>query len=157
MPRKTSKQKKKWSMYPSLHSDITDLLEEDGITFGFYGNDTDTGAIRDYDTNIMGRFNCYNSKCKSDGWSSKMIAIRIRLYSGNKYNARVYHQHCKTCKSISRPVLDASYAERVAYRLRKWKGIAQEVPDHSEESKGPHHTHLCEGCKDGHCTYLKRG
>lgn len=52
---------------------------------------------------------------------------------------------------ISKPILDDSYAERIAYRLRKWSGIELEPPGFSGQSKGPHEKKFCEGCKSGHC------
>jgi hypothetical protein len=40
---------------------------------------------------------------------------------------------------LSKPILDDSYVERVAYRLKKWCGVELERPE------------FCEGCKAGHC------
>jgi len=40
----------------------------------------------------MGRFKCLNEVCPKAGWASKMIAITIRMYPEQQYNARVYHQ-----------------------------------------------------------------
>ena len=142
---------KSWSTYPMLHDQVSSLLENDGLSFSFHAFDDTMGAIRDYDTHIMGRFTCRNKRCSSSGWSSKKIAMTIRLYAGNQYNARVYHQRCERCSSISKPTLDDSYAQRVAYRLKKWHGIELEPPPHSSQSKGPHQSALCEGCRDGHC------
>lgn len=139
-------------MFPDLHDNVATLLESSGLDFVFHQQDEDYGSTRDYDTNIMGQFKCRNRSCWSKGWSSKMIAITIRMYGENEYNARVYHQRCKNCNQLSRPLLDGSYAERVAYRLKKWRGITMEVPYYSEESKGPHEKSLCEGCKNGHCS-----
>jgi hypothetical protein len=79
------------------------------------------------------------------------IAITIRMYRGERYNTRVYHQRCKACNSLSRPILDDSYAKRVAYRLKKWCGVELERPEFSGQSKGPHEAKFCEGCKAGHC------
>jgi hypothetical protein len=45
-------------------------------------------------------------------------------------------------------------AERVAYRLKKRRGIEMDRPIYSGQSKGPHQNNLCEGCKDGHCSQL---
>ena len=143
-------------MFPVLHDDVSRLLEEDNLEFNFYKVDKPESCIKEHDTNIMGRFICHNHSCESDGWSSKNIAITIRMYDGKKYNARVYHQRCMNCNSLSRPYLDGSYAERVAYRLKKWNGIKVEAPDFSGERKKPHHRDLCEGCKDGHCKQLER-
>lgn len=124
-------------MYPSLHDGISRLLEEDDLHFAFHEVDDAEGCTKEYDTNIMGRFICRNRKCDSDGWSSKRIAITIRMYPGAEYNARVYHQRCKTCNSLSRPILNESYAERVAYRIKRWCGIHMDLPHYSANSKDP--------------------
>lgn len=125
---------------------------EDDLYFGFHENDNTGNSIKQYDTNIMGRFTCPNAACGSTGWSSKKVAITIRMYPGAQYNARVYNQRCQECKKLGEPQLDDSYAERVAYRLKKWSGIEMDKPTYSGQSTGPHHKNLCEGCKDGHCT-----
>jgi hypothetical protein len=67
----------------------------------------------------------------------------------------VYHQRCQSCSRLSRPFLDGSYSERITYRLKKWSGIEVEQPFYSDESKGPHQSRLCEGCKAGHCSQMK--
>ena len=152
MPRKAGYQAKKWSMQPALHDSVATLLDADGLSFDFHCNDEDLGVVREYDSNIMGRFICNNRNCTTGGWSSKMIAITIRMYPNNEYNARVYHQRCRSCTRVGRPRLDGSYAERVAYRLKKWSGVKVETPLYSGESKGPHESKLCEGCKNGHCS-----
>jgi len=134
-----------------MHDDVSRLLEVDGLRFEFHDVDSDVDAIRSYDTNIMGRFTCNNRRCGSSGWASLRIAITIRMYEGRRYNARVYHQRCKICNLLSKPTLDDSYAERVAYRLKNWCGVKQERPKFSAGSKGPHEKKFCEGCKAGHC------
>lgn len=140
-------------MYPRLHNKVSQLLGKDNLRFEFHDVDDDKGHVETYDTNIMGKFTCNNQNCKTDGWSSKKIAITIRMYSGNRYNARVYSQHCKACNSCSRPSLDEeSYVERVAYRIKKWKGVSVARPHYSGDAKGEHESDLCEGCKAGHCT-----
>ncbi|OAX83701.1 hypothetical protein ACJ72_01936 [Emergomyces africanus] len=146
----------RWSMYPTHHQSVSCLLEEDDLYFNFHGIDDNIRCNKSHDTNIMGRFTCHNKSCTSNGWSSKRIAITIRMYPGEKYNARVYHQRCKSCKGLSQPLLDESYADRVAYRIKKWRGIHVEVPEYSGKSKGPHNSYLCEGCKDGHCNAIQR-
>ena len=151
-PPRNPKSNKKWSMYPSLHTDVSNLLREHGLFFRFNEQDDDKNNNNEYDTNIMGRFTCRNSACSAGTWSSKQIAITIRSYSGQRYNARVYHQSCKSCGMSSKPSLDGSYAERVAYRLKKWSGVQMEVPPFSGRSDGPHRNDLCEGCKQGHCS-----
>lgn len=157
MPPKRQKSAKRWSLYPTLHDDVARLLEEEDLALEFYNIDTDEGGLHMHDSNIMGRFICRNGACKSSGWSSKKIAITIRMYPGQKYNARVYHQRCKNCNCISRPILDESYAERVTYRIKKWNGVEVESPRISGASKGPHNSLLCEGCKAGHCSELGGG
>ena len=152
MPSRKSKSDRTRSMHQNQHDNVSRLLEEDDLHFDFYEDDDAETCIKDYDTNIMGRFICRNRACNSKGWSSRMIAITIRMYPGAQYNARVYHQRCQRCNRLGEPRLDDSYAERVAYRLKKWCGIEMDRPSYSGESKGPHQSTLCEGCKDGHCT-----
>ncbi len=152
MPPRKSKSAKQWSMYPALHDQVSSLLEDEGLLFDFHAADESLSSIRDYDTNVMGRFRCHNKQCSSGGWSSKRIAVTIRMYRGNENNARVYHQRCESCNWISRPNLDESYAERVAYRLKKWSGIEMEPPYYSGQSDRPHQSRLCEGCRSGHCS-----
>jgi hypothetical protein len=154
-PKPTTKSKpvNKWSMYPSLHNDVSDLLSKDDLSFTFYEKDEHNSCIEAYDTNIMGQFTCSNNTCRAV-WSSKQIAITIREYSSERYNARVYYQSCKRCRTTSEPQLDYSYAERVAYRLKKWSGVQMEQPPYSGLSNGPHRSDLCEGCKEGHCSKM---
>ncbi|OBT50138.1 hypothetical protein VE04_09411 [Pseudogymnoascus sp. 24MN13] len=145
---------KSWSMYPALHDSVSHLLEEDDLSFTFFAIDEDKGSIEEYDTNIMGRFKCLNGVCPKAGWASNIIAITIRMYSEQQYNARVYHQRCKGCGSLGQPFPDDSYAKRIAYRLKKWSGIEMDQPSYTvRESEGPHESALCEGCKHGHCKF----
>ncbi|KID82519.1 hypothetical protein MGU_10160 [Metarhizium guizhouense ARSEF 977] len=147
MPRGT----RAWSLFPEHHGSVEDLLQEEGLDFDFHHTDREYGHIKEYDTNVMGRFACPNANCTQGGWSSKKIAVWIRLYSGSRYNARVYNQRCRSCNSLSRPTLDDSYAERIAYRLKRWSNIEVEPPHYSGGSGKPHESGLCEGCKNGHC------
>lgn len=148
---------KSWSMYPALHDSVCRLLEVDDISFAFFAIDEDNGSIKEYDTNIMGRFKCLNEACPRTGWASKVIAITIRMYSEQQYNTRVYHQRCKGCGSLSQPFPDDSYAERIAYRLKKWSGIEMDQPTYTGgDSMRPHEIDLCEGCKHGHCRFSTR-
>jgi hypothetical protein len=79
------------------------------------------------------------------------VAILIRRYKGNRYNAVVYHQRCASCNNLSTPKPNASYAERVAYRIKRWAGIKMKSPPYSKKKGLPHKSHLCEGCKAGLC------
>lgn len=154
MPSRKNKPVPKWSMHPELHGDVSLLLAEDDLHLSFHQNDSASQCLKDYDTNIMGRFSCRNETCTASGWSSKKIAITIRLYSGGRYNARVYHQRCQQCNNLSQPWLDDSYGERIAYRLKKWYGVKMERPEYGGKKGKPHHRGLCEGCKAGHCSAM---
>ncbi|RGP74669.1 hypothetical protein FSPOR_1247 [Fusarium sporotrichioides] len=142
-----------WSMYPDLHDEVADKLDEVQLDYTFNPNDDDHSKLKAYDTNIMGRFACNNQNCSTKGWSSMKIAITIREYSRDRYNARVYHQRCKRCKKVGEPTLnEESYVDRVVYRIKKWNGVEMERPIWGGgASKGPHESALCEGCKNGHC------
>jgi hypothetical protein len=146
-----------WSMYPLMHDEVSRLLQDEGLNFTFHDSDNDKNSIQGYDTSIMGRFECHNRKCRSKGWDSMRIAITIRMYPGKQYNARVYHQRCRMCHLLSEPILDNSYAERIAYRLKKWCGVELEPPKFSGRAEGPHKSNFCEGCKAGHCSEGSRG
>lgn len=144
---------KKWSLYPSLHDDVSDLLHENNLVFSFHEKDDEVSCTNVYDTNLMGKFVCSNKKC-TNVWTSKQIAITIRRYPNQRYNARVYYQACERCRTTTEPQLDHSYAERVAYRLKKWCGVQLVPPPFSGDSNGPHRSELCEGCKHGHCSRM---
>lgn len=155
MARKKSKvmEGPSWAIYPDLHDEVADKLEEFQLDYSFNPNDDEIAKFRDYDTNIMGHFTCNNEKCKKKGWPTKKMAITIREYTRDRYNARVYFQRCMRCKTLGQPTLDKeSYIERVAYRIKKWNGVEMEEPFHSGSSKGPHESALCEGCINNHCS-----
>ena len=135
-----------YDMHPSLYQDVSHLLRQHSLFFRFRASVDSYEVLREHDTTIMGRFTCANQSCPIKAWTSKQIAITIRQYSGLKYNARVYHQRCKSCNSLSRPELDNSYAERVSYRLAEWSGIVLEEPPYSGHSRKPRRSRLCEGC-----------
>lgn len=75
-------QRARWSMFPSMHADVSRLLEVENLYFAFHDLDEDVDCIRTDDTNIMGRFSCYNKRCQSNGWPSMRISITIRMYRG---------------------------------------------------------------------------
>ncbi|EWZ80228.1 hypothetical protein BFJ70_g7957 [Fusarium oxysporum] len=153
--KRGKKPPRSWSMFPDLHDQVADKLEEDQLDYTFFEKDEDLGAIRTYDTNIIGRFVCHNNNCDSRGWKSMVVAITIREYSRNRYNVRVYHQRCIECNHLSKPKLkEETYVDRVTYRIKKWNGVEVEIPKYSDKSKAPHEEDHCEGCKNGHC---KRG
>ncbi|GKZ37877.1 hypothetical protein AbraIFM66950_009705 [Aspergillus brasiliensis] len=156
--KSTTLPRNRWSMYPALHTDVLTHLSDTHppiTSLTFHPFDDSQTSKREYDTNIMGRFTCPNKdSCRSTGWTSKKIAITIRLYEGDEYNARVYHQRCKRCNALSRPFLDEqSYAERIAYRMKKWYGVDVERPVYERKMTKPHNRELCEGCKAGRCSF----
>jgi hypothetical protein len=149
-PKSAPESLKLWSMYSTHHDAVSDSLEENGLFFEFHEDD-DSDCEKEYDTNITGRFTCHNRTCSKNGWSSMVVPITIRMYPGEEYNARVYHQRCKACNELSKPRLNETYAERVAYRLKKWCGVRMKPPPYSDKITAPHENELCEGCKHGHC------
>ncbi|KAI0903596.1 zinc-binding domain-containing protein [Ustulina deusta] len=152
MARKNKPKEKTSSMHPLKHPEVSRLLEEDNLSFTFNNDDDEDGCIGSQDSAVMGRFRCHNPKCEKDGWGSRQIAICIRLYRQQQYNAVVYHQHCKKCDFLAKPILDDdTYAERVAYWLKKWSGIRPPKPPRSNKRQKPHEEELCEGCQAGHC------
>jgi hypothetical protein len=157
MAHKKRRSVKPWSMHPSKHEAVAALLEADNLTFTFHEDDTEEGCIKSYDTSIMGKFRCHNASCGTNGWSSKVVAITIRMYPKKRYNVRVYHQRCQNCNVLSKPSLDESYEERVAYRLKRWSGVDVTRPPYKGTSKGPHKSKFCEGCAAGHCPWREQG
>ena len=57
------------------------MLEEHDLFFDFHEDD-DNACEKEYDTNTVGRFICHNRSCPICRWSSKMVAITIRMYPG---------------------------------------------------------------------------
>jgi len=115
---------------PDLHGDVEKALLDELLFYTFHDEDDDDDCIDDHDTNIMGKFVCSNKSCGKK-WSSRVIAITIRHYPEQRYNARVYHQHCKRCGFLGYPTLDKTYSERVSYRIKKWCGVEMERPPFS--------------------------
>lgn len=148
-----------WSMHPGLHGEVSQRLEANGLSVGFYEEGEPEDSIRDYDTNVMGAFTCPNRSCRIQRWTSNLIAISIQLYEDEEYNAIVWHQRCQKCEDMGILELDVqSYVDRVVYRLGKWLGLDAAVPPYSEKIKNrPHKQELCEGCKSGHCQRGKGG
>ncbi|GIZ49948.1 hypothetical protein CKM354_001296400 [Cercospora kikuchii] len=145
-----------FDMRPSLHDEVTRFLADYGISFSFLASDNSRKCVREFDSPVIGSFVCTSSACGFRKWTSKQVAITIRMYKGQKYNVRVYYQRCEKCHSRRRPKLDVGvYADRVAYRLAKWSGVDVEDRQGSGRSERPHLIDLCEGCRNGHC-WVKR-
>lgn len=139
-------------MFPSLHQKIVKAVSDDKISTWFHRNNSNEGSNNEYSTYVMGRFKCNNNACSTDSWSSKMVAISIRGYSRNRYNAVVFNQRCMACKRLGMLTLDVDlYVNRVAYRLKKWASVLMEQQYYAPKEGPPHERDLCEGCKRGVC------
>ncbi|KAF6839686.1 hypothetical protein CMUS01_04193 [Colletotrichum musicola] len=151
-PQSSKGQNKATSMFPWLHEQVAQAVEDVLPSTWFNKAHRDETYNKQHSTNIMGNFQCVNESCSKDRWSSKTVAILIRGYSNNSYNAIVFSQRCKSCNSLGKLTIDKdSYVERVAYRLKKWAGVAMEARHHDEKRGPPHERELCEGCKRGYC------
>lgn len=85
---------------------------------------------------------------------SRSLSNKTNRYPGAEYNARVYKQRCRRCGALGDLFVEngGPYAERVAYRIKKWCGVKMEAPTYIvKKTKRPHEKELCEGCKAGHC------
>jgi len=143
-----------FEMFPELHQDVLDAISSAMISPRFNHNDDDDsfdGADNKYSTHVIGDFTCSNHHCGL-AWPSKRVTIVIRRYPSYEYNAAVYYQRCKSCNSLGDLYIDEnSYVDRVAYRLKKWVGVAVERPFYDERTSPPHISELCEGCNAGYC------
>jgi hypothetical protein len=139
-------------MYPNLHNGVANALSEHMIPTRFHNNDSDAGAVKRYSTYVMGLFICDNGDCLGASWFSGKVAILIRGYPGDGYNAVVYGQGCELCERLGRfKMNEQSYVDRVAYRLMRWAGVEMERPVYAKRKTPPHRADLCEGCKRGVC------
>ena len=143
---------KAFYMFPSLHRKVMEAVSDDLPSTTFHQDGSNANPNKDYPTHVMGTFRCGNRTCSTDGWGSRKVAIQIRGYPKNGYNATVFNQRCKSCNQLGIFKLDEeSYVDRVAYRLRKWAGIAVEKQQFTKKKGPPHETDFCEGCKRGIC------
>ena len=139
-------------MFPSLHQDVVDAVCDTVASTWFHKKDSDSDSNNEYSTHVMGKFKCNNNACSTGGWGSKKVAILIRGYPRNGYNAVVFNQRCESCDQLGTLILDKkSYVDRVAYRLKKWAGIPMDKPYYASKKGLPHKTELCEGCKREVC------
>ncbi|KAK2035804.1 hypothetical protein LZ31DRAFT_435967, partial [Colletotrichum somersetense] len=138
--------------YPFLHKDVSKVVFNDLPLTLFNNNGSEDSSINEYSTNVMGKFKCDNPNCSNTLWTSKKMAIVIRGYQKNGYDAVVFNQRCKSCEELGSFTLDKrSYVERIAYRLKRWAGISTEQPFYAGKDGPPHQADLCEGCKRGYC------
>ncbi|KAK6514621.1 hypothetical protein TWF281_004819 [Arthrobotrys megalospora] len=147
--RKTENEPECWYLFEDYHDRVSE--EVDNVVFIANTESYDRAGR----TNLTGRFKCSNQTC-GKGWSSNIVATVILGFDrgGGKlgYCAQVYNQRCKRCEELGIMDLDEDiYIERVARRLKIWRG--EFVPDRREGRKDtpPHEEDLCEGCKAGIC------
>lgn len=139
-------------MFPSLHDNVAQAVSETVGPIWFCEKHDNSKFEEQYETHVMGRFWCTSPTCAGKGWTSKKVAIVIKGYTENGYNAIVFKQRCKACNRLGSLKLDEqSYIDRVAYRIQKWAGIQMEKQPFSEKKGLPHKRDLCEGCKQGVC------
>lgn len=112
----------------------------------------DQTAQHQYQTFVMAKFTCNNHEGSPRAWTSKKVAIVIRAYGKERYNAVVYNQRCETCDNLGQIDLDeSSYVDRVSYRLKVWAGVQMENRNFARGFGPPHLEEFCEGCKAGYC------
>jgi len=139
-------------MFPSLHPDVSDAVSEHITPLPFNETNTNQGTNKTYSTSVMGEFRCHNNTCPTRAWTSGKVTILIRRYANGSYNAEVFNQRCRSCNRLGKLKLDnASYVDRVSYRLLAWGGVQQARREYMEKYTPPHRKDLCEGCKRGIC------
>jgi len=138
-------------VFPSLHEDVVKAVSET-IDSTWFCENNDDEEVDEYSTHVMGKFRCMNRACSAGGWGSKKVAIVIRGYAENGYNAEVFNQRCKSCNQLGTFTLDQnSYVDRVAYRIQKWAGVPVKKQFFGGNTSLPHEEEFCEGCKRGFC------
>ncbi|KAH8693334.1 zinc-binding domain-containing protein, partial [Phaeosphaeriaceae sp. PMI808] len=149
---KSKEETKRQFMFPSLHGAVIHAVFSAMPPPHFRLDDTNLTSTKNYQTSVIGEFSCRNSACHQNGWGSKKVAIVIRQYPENRYNAVVYNQRCKICDNLGSLKLDKpSYVERVAYRLKKWAGVVEAQRELVRGRSEPHESKYCEVCKAGVC------
>ncbi|EPS39309.1 hypothetical protein H072_6906 [Dactylellina haptotyla CBS 200.50] len=130
-------------MFEKYHKKIEAQVQ--GILFSSVDREGDA----EWETNIIGEFNCSNRRCKGR-WHSGKIFTLIRKYNRADgqlgYNAQVYSQRCLDCDSLGVMNIDEKiYMERVVRRLKIWKGEpVEDLPDIYKKTD-EHEEELCEG------------
>lgn len=153
MAKKRSKRETRTSFtFPSLHQDVSDAVSDEITRTWFNENGNNENSNRNYTTHVMGKFKCKNYRCSNVIWSSKKVAILIRGYPRNGYDAIVFNQRCGSCNGLGSFTLDEdSYIQRITYRLKKWAGVRMEQQPSNGRRGPPHKEDLCEGCRQGYC------
>lgn len=153
MLRDPDEEKRTFFTFPNLHERVRDAIFPDVGSTWFQDDDRSTGFLEQYTSNVSGHFTCNNKTCRKHQWSSGVVTFRIRGYARNGYSASVFNQRCRDCNHLGSFSLDEqSYVERVAYRVKKWAGVAMARPYYNPVGpQGPHEEDFCEGCALGIC------
>jgi hypothetical protein len=144
------RQQETFFMLPNLHQDVLDAVSGTMDPPKFNKTNSFHRINNKHESTLMGKFECKNHRSPLF-WTSGVIAIIIRGYPGNEYNAGVFNQRCKFCNGLGTLHANGSYVERVAYRLKKWAGVSMVPPPYKNKNGPPHKSELCEGCKAGCC------
>lgn len=86
-----SRKGKGWSLFPELHTEVADLLEEDDLYLNFNHADRESGHTKDYDSNVMGRFDCDKSGLRQ---------VRVVQQENRRMDTNVHRLKIK-CPSLS--------------------------------------------------------
>ncbi|KAL4803232.1 hypothetical protein BDV18DRAFT_44998 [Aspergillus unguis] len=86
------KKPKSYSMFPRLHYDVVYRCATENPhfaeTLNFHPFDDSRACIGEYDTQITGKFICYNPSCKKTGWGSRKIEMTVRIYPSEDSGTR---------------------------------------------------------------------
>ncbi|KXH60882.1 hypothetical protein CNYM01_12630 [Colletotrichum nymphaeae SA-01] len=137
--------------FPLLHAKVANAVN-DHVIVVWVSIKTTQEPNNTHPTSVVGKFTCDNDACPNKTWTSGNVALQIQGYPGGGYNAVVYNQQCRVCKRLGIFSLNEdTYVDRIAYRLKKWAGVAMERPVYEKKGTPPHKKELCEGCKKGRC------
>ncbi|KAF4772753.1 hypothetical protein HER10_EVM0011669 [Colletotrichum scovillei] len=137
--------------FPLLHPKVANAVV-DHITVVWVSKKTTREPNNTYSTSVKGKFTCDNGACSNKTWTSGKVTLAIQGYPGGGYNAVVYNQRCKVCNRLGIfSLAEDTYVDRIAYRLKKWAGVAMERRVYEKRGTPPHKKGLCEGCKKGCC------
>lgn len=138
--------------FQRLHARIFADIRQD--IPNLWHNHRGTGRwIEGHSTHVMGTFRCVTKRWRNRRWTSGHVAIHIRGYENNGYDAVVFNQRCDNCKQLGIFTLDDdTYVQRIVYRVKKWAGLDPGHAPYDDKHGPPHRKDLCEGCKAGYCT-----
>ena len=137
-------------IFPLLHQNVVNAISHKITSTRFHKKDSNRDFNNKYSTYVMGKFKCNNNACSTGGQGSKKVAILIKEYPRNGYNAIVFNQHCKSCNQLSTLTLDKKlYINQVTYRLKKQAGILIKQQYYASKEGLPHERDLCKGYKRG--------